>query len=735
MRFSIRTKLLLGFALLGLLSSLVQVFGVVIIEDYFHAQVEQSLKDKADLAATQILNLRSRIELDHLGIAREYGLLESGDVRQLAGIIDFVLSQNPFYQKITILSPTGKEILKIDQFSQIPDESLDFEIPTQSFTQALDGNTGVSKVYFLEPSSSPQVDIFTPILSFDKQVIGVIKSQIRLDSLWDVLAQIQIGKQGLVYVVDDEGRLIAHPDRALVLQAPNYAERPLIKAMINHQTNQLTDEDFNYLNDKQEPVIAMAKLIPDLNWVVIVEEPQSEAFSQINILRSVFRGATVASIGLLILISFFLSHRLSQPIKKLQSFSESLSKGNLRIRSDISTGDEIEDLSTSFNSMASQLNSLVDQLAENNQNLEQEKTHVEAERNKLSIIMHEITDSVIAVDKQRKIVIFNKAAEKITGYQISEAKDKPISDLLRLYGQNGEISVDIYCPIKPGDYEGLVYHQDKVKLVGKEDKTTYVNIVSGKIKEGESVNLGTILTIHNVTPERELEKMKLDFVAMAAHELRTPLTTVLGYLSFIQKPKTADKLAENEREYLSKAMVSATRLNRLIDNLLVVSKIDQGRMVVNVKPTNLGKLIEKMAKEFTNLAQVKGLQMNIETEDNLPEVMADPVALEEVIINLVGNAINYTLSGSITVKVRRNEDQVMVSIADTGKGIPKEAIPHLFTKFFRVIGELQSGAKGTGLGLYISKKIVDSLGGKIWVESNLNQGSTFYFSLPIAKMD
>lgn len=251
---------------------------------------------------------------------------------------------------------------------------------------------------------------------------------------------------------------------------------------------------------------------------------------------------------------------------------------------------------------------------------------------------------------------------------------------------------------------------------------------------GVTILVATYVMRFFLAKEAQLERMKLDFVAMSAHELRTPLTTVVGYLSFLMEdPVTINKLASEEKEILNRAFLNATRLGKLIDNLLVVSRIEKGRMSLNLQPVQLEDLIDRIIKELKNLAQMKKIYLEFQAPNQpLPMVLGDRLRIEEVVSNLVGNAINYTSLGGVSLSIARHEDELVVAVKDTGQGIPKEARAHLFTKFFRVKAPLEAGTKGTGLGLYISKNIIDAHKGRIWVESEAGKGSTFYFSLPIA---
>ncbi len=226
--------------------------------------------------------------------------------------------------------------------------------------------------------------------------------------------------------------------------------------------------------------------------------------------------------------------------------------------------------------------------------------------------------------------------------------------------------------------------------------------------------------------------MKLDFVSMEAHELRTPLTSIRGYLSVILK-EYAENLSADQKMMLGRVSISADQLMAIVESLLSVSKIERGIFSVNISEVNWQQFVKQTVNDFQERAKERTIQLHFD-EPNLTvsSVAADALRIGEVLNNLLSNAINYTYpGGTVTVSLEEKDGKIVTHIKDTGQGIPKEALPHLFTKFFRVSGRLEKGSKGTGLGLYIAKYIVNLHQGEIWVDSEVGKGSTFSFSLPV----
>lgn len=365
------------------------------------------------------------------------------------------------------------------------------------------------------------------------------------------------------------------------------------------------------------------------------------------------------------------------------------------------------------------------------QNLMNETKVISGERNKLEVALSGISDAVIAIDFNRKITIFNSSAEELTGFKKEEVLNQPIGDIIKFFDSAKELTPLDYCPLD-SQIGGVVVNKQNIKIVGKDGKTVSINLLSGQIKEGPTVNLGCILTLHDISKEDALEAMKLDFVSMAAHELRTPLTSIRGYLSVFME-ENSKNLNTEQNMLLGRINIAGEQLMALIENLLSVSKIERGVFGIQLAPIDWPTNVASVIEDFKNRAEEKKQQLEyIPPTMPIPTIEVDKLRINEVLSNLLANAIAYTPErGQIKVSVEFQDNQVVTHIQDTGVGIPEEALPHLFTKFFRISGKLEQGSKGTGLGLYISKSVVDMHKGKIWVESTFGKGSRFSFSLPV----
>jgi len=231
--------------------------------------------------------------------------------------------------------------------------------------------------------------------------------------------------------------------------------------------------------------------------------------------------------------------------------------------------------------------------------------------------------------------------------------------------------------------------------------------------------------------ERRLAQMKDDFIATVSHELRTPLFALQGFLDLLRKGKVHDE--ETRREFLETAAQNAQRLARLVNDLLDITRLESGQIRLEQEPIELGGLIAETLDSLASLAAEKEISFTWSLAEPGIAIVADRSKLRQVLVNLIGNAVKFSPPHqTVTVTASRTDDKVKVSVIDQGPGIAPQDIPYLFNKFFQAEKPLTRSAGGVGLGLYISKQIVEAHGGKIGVESQLGAGSTFYFTIPIA---
>jgi PAS domain S-box-containing protein len=368
------------------------------------------------------------------------------------------------------------------------------------------------------------------------------------------------------------------------------------------------------------------------------------------------------------------------------------------------------------------------------------------EKLKSEVILKGIDDGVVLIDDQQIIQSFNPGAATMTGWAENEAKGLNWASVFKLVNSKGEAVDDDHNPLRRVFKEGKIIHDNTANVQTKSDKLLAVNLtLSPLLDESQQVS-GVIVVLRDVSQERKEEAQRAEFISTASHEMRTPVAAIEGYLALALNDKVST-IDSKARDYLEKAHASTQHLGKLFQDLLTSAKAEDGRLTSHPTVVEIGDFLQQLANDLRFAAEKKGMSMEFAVGANqtidasrgaesakvikpLYYALADPDRLREVITNLFDNAVKYSEKGKITIGLTGNDQVVQFFVRDTGHGIPAEDVPHLFQKFYRVDNSATRTVGGTGLGLFISRKIVELYGGRIWVESELEKGSTFYINLP-----
>lgn len=354
---------------------------------------------------------------------------------------------------------------------------------------------------------------------------------------------------------------------------------------------------------------------------------------------------------------------------------------------------------------------------------------------KSEVVINAIGDGVIAIDSLGNIKLINPAAQDIVGWNSADSLSLNYKSVLKLISQDEKELSSANDPISQVLNLNQQLRTNNLGLETKGGKKILISLVVSPIGE---VGSGVIAVFHDITKEKAEERQQAEFISTASHEMRTPVASIEGYVSLAMNPRTA-QIDIRAREYLNKAHQSAQHLGHLFQDLLDISKADDGRISNNPKVANIVALVQDTVQSFKPKAAEKGLRLTFKpmpADDNIkhiaPEYLVnlDNDHIREVIDNLVENAIKYTPKGEVTVDVTGTDDHVVVSVKDSGIGISAEDMPHLFQKFYRIDSKDTREIGGTGLGLYLSRRLTEIMGGRIWAESTLGVGTTFFIDLP-----
>lgn len=354
---------------------------------------------------------------------------------------------------------------------------------------------------------------------------------------------------------------------------------------------------------------------------------------------------------------------------------------------------------------------------------------------KSEVVINAIGDGVIAIDSQGIIQLINPAAQQIIGWGKQDALALNYKSVLKLLDPKGNELDTTTDPIQQVLNINQQIRTTSLTLVTKSEKKLIISLVVSPISQ---VGSGVIAVFHDVTKEKDDERKQAEFVSTASHEMRTPVASIEGYLSLTLGPQTA-QIDNRAREYILKAHASAEHLGHLLQDLLGVSKAEDGRLPNKPKVVNIITFVHEIVQGFEQKASAKGINLvfsPIPTESTERHITPayfvnlDNDHIREIMNNLVENAIKYTPNGEIVIDIEGDEERVVISVKDSGIGMPAEDMPHLFQKFYRVDNKNTREIGGTGLGLYLSRRLAEILGGRIWAESIYGKGSTFFVELP-----
>lgn len=415
------------------------------------------------------------------------------------------------------------------------------------------------------------------------------------------------------------------------------------------------------------------------------------------------------------LIWLFPSQSSSNRIGLLKEFSQRIAAGDFRPIPEEDRKDEIAELTRSLNEMAARRGSTIRSLAE--------------ERDRLAAVLRSMMEGVAVIDTQERVAFCNGAFAEVWGVHAEFCEGKSIVEIVR----QPDILVLIHKAL--AGEEGVHGELSLGSARPRNFSATVAPIRAPNSTEGVAgtpgaSRLGAVVVLHEITELRRIEQVRKDFVANVSHELRTPLTAIQGFAETLLSGALED--TKNNRRFVEIIRSHASRLGSLTDDLLKLSRIEAGKLEPEVRPMKIGELLESGVEAARISAGSKQLALSLNLPARLPAVQGDAGLLREVLQNLLDNAVQYTQAGGrIEVSAAADDGSIVVTVSDTGIGIPQADQARIFERFYRVDAARSRDVGGTGLGLSIAKHIVESHGGRIWVDSEVGQGSRFHFSIPV----
>ncbi|HSX14417.1 MAG TPA: ATP-binding protein [Candidatus Saccharimonadales bacterium] len=342
-------------------------------------------------------------------------------------------------------------------------------------------------------------------------------------------------------------------------------------------------------------------------------------------------------------------------------------------------------------------------------------------------------EGIVIFDAASRIVGFNPAASELTGFSVNESVGQSFDRIIRAVSVDGGQSSYVTIPMSQVLSDGKTITKSEHLIKTKVGENVWTEISFSPVFDAAGRVTGGVAIIRNAQRDREIEEIKSDFISIVSHELRTPLSAIKGFLSMLLKKDFGD-LNDKQFHFLNRVYQSNQRMINLVEDLLDASYIESGKIILSPRPISIEAIISEVVTELASKGFERQIMLRVTRRNRLPLVLADENRLRQILVNLVDNAIKYSMPKSeVIIDFKVQGDELITSVADSGVGVSAAQVDRLFQKFGRVYNPLSVKAGGTGLGLFIVKNLVESHGGRIWVTSREGKGSKFSFSLPIAK--
>jgi len=509
-----------------------------------------------------------------------------------------------------------------------------------------------------------------------------------------------------VTLVDAQGKVFADSEKDVALLENHFSRPEVQEARLRGKGKSIRFSQSIGVDTLYVAITMKSK--PQIAGYIRLARPLHDVQNAIEqVYQSIFLAMMIAAV-IAFVIALFFSYRLAKPILALERFTERLRQGDPIETIFLETSDETKKLADNINYLVDELRSQIRLASE--------------EKSKLMTAFTSMTEGMLILDANDKIEFVNSALSNLLDEQYGDINGKTLMEALR--------NVDLQKAfLKFKQTHAMVF--EEVTLGSIEPVILSVSISSVHNYPGEEK---VMVVFHDVTRLKKLEKIRVDFVANVTHEIRTPLTAIIGYLETIQTGATGSN--EDVKKFIDISLKQAGRLNRLVEDLLVISKIELGEIKFHFEEVSIRDAFEGAIPLIEKKAGLKKINIQNNVQENLSYVWADRDRLTQILVNILDNAVKFTPEdGSVFIEAGQKDDYAVLTITDTGIGVPKEEIRRLGERFYRVDRSRSRDLGGTGLGLSIVKHLMIAHGGKIEIESQLGRGTkvSLYFPLKNSK--
>ncbi len=527
-----------------------------------------------------------------------------------------------------------------------------------------------------------------------------------------------------VFVVDVQGELISH---TFIPNVP--AEILKLQTSRNVEPTDIFIKGRGDFIDISAPIVegAVGYVHVGMDKGIIMAQLKSAMIRQMYLLSLIFLVSVAAA--------YVLVNRVSQPLNNLTEYSRKLAQHEFTAQVEIHSKDEVGLLADTMQSMAIELSEVFEryELALKDAIIELQNTLAY-----LTTVIDHMADGLLVLDIDGIITHVNPALSAMFGMRESDLMGRSCRDIF------GDDLAEIVLRSR---HDPKAVFTTEIALAGSRTGKAVATGIQQEYfpLEGTEKGIGSVVIIRDITSEKEVDRMKTDFISTVSHELRTPLTAVKGFTEIIKMKleedilklvqihdRKSEKAIMRVRDNINIILSESERLTKLIDDLLDIAKLESGKVEWKMEPVSIEDVISRAHEATSALFEKKGLAFTKTIDDALPELSGDRDKLMQVVINLLSNAVKFTPSGTVTCTARRSNGEIVVSVIDSGIGISDGNQTSIFEKFKQAGDTLTDKPRGTGLGLPICRQIVEHHGGRIWVESEPGNGSVFSFTLPLS---
>ncbi len=433
-----------------------------------------------------------------------------------------------------------------------------------------------------------------------------------------------------------------------------------------------------------------------------VESNIEKVYKQIDEINRILAVGAAVSLSITLIIGIFIARTITRPISDMRKQAQAMAKGNFSRKVKVYGNDEMGQLAIAFNHLTNQL--------------QESQSTTESERRKLASVLSNMTDGVIATDRKGRVSLINDSALDMLRTTRELVLNRPITSVLSLE--------------KDYTFEDLIDLKESLSLDFSTEEEPYILRVAFSVTQRETGYVtGLIAVIHDNTEQEKIDMERREFVSNVSHELRTPLTTMRSYLDAL-----AEGAWQNEEiapKFLHVTQTETERMIRLVNDLLKLSRMDSEEYELNQEFVDFNKFFSAIIERF-EFSKSQNVQFQRQFTDESLFVEIDPDKMTQVIDNIISNALKYSPDGgTVCFGIEKAEDDIIVSIADEGMGIPQDMVKRIFDRFYRADRARSRAMGGTGLGLAIAKEMIQAHGGTIWAESEEGKGTTIFFTLPL----